>query len=536
MSALLQNAGWPEKTFILLLLSDIALSFFPGAAMAGAFLTVGCYVFGAAVLVRLARRNLRRALWGLRNRLIAGYLLVAVVPLALVTLLVFSAGWVLMGQIAIYMVNSELERRMAGESQTLSPELLSNLAPNLGDVSVIEWTDSANPDPSFRDLRRHHVPPAANAFDRELRYFAPITYRSRPYFLVIRSRPSAVLGAIFGQRMDWARDVLLFAVLVASLFLAVQLTSIFVGVSITRTVTGAVHDLYEGTRRVKDGDFSHRIAVRGSDQLAELSQSFNRMTENLERLIVVEKEKERLHSELEIAREVQRRLFPKTALFLPSLSLAGVCHPASVVSGDYYDFLPLEQSGSAMAIGDVAGKGISAALLMATIQAAMRSHLGGAGPLSTAGVVASLNRQVYLSTAPEKYASFYFALFDASSGMLTYTNAGHPPPILVQEGVARRLEVTGTVVGAFPSARYEERQVRLKPGDLLLAFTDGVTEPENAYGEMFGEERLVEILLKHQSAEPQEIFARAMEAVLEWTGAPGLQDDMTMLLARRTEA
>ena len=345
-----------------------------------------------------------------------------------------------------------------------------------------------------------------------------------------------MLGIIFGQKMDWARDMLLFSILVASLFLIVQMTSVLIGVSLTRTVTGAVHDLYQGTQRVKEGDFSHRISVRGSDQLADLSQSFNVMTENLERLIVVEKEKERLASELEIARDVQRRLFPKASLSLHSLSLTGICHPASVVSGDYYDFLRREGSGLAMAIGDVAGKGISAALLMATIKAAMRSQLNVPGPISTAQVVSALNRQIYSNSAPEKYATFYFALFDEEAGRLTYTNAGHLPPLLIRAGTAQRLEVTGTVVGAFPNAQFEERQIALAPGDLLLAYTDGLTEPENSYGEMFGEQRVIDLLMKYERAEPAEIFERTLEAVLHWTGPSGLQDDMTMLIARRTEA
>lgn len=540
MSGLLQKLGWPERIFLLLLASDAALSFVAGASLIASFITVATYILGVTVLIRFTRRHLKQALWRLRNRLIAGYVMVAVVPIALVALLIVSAGWVLMGQIAIYVVNAELERRMASGSQTLTPELLSDLSPNLGDISIVEFSNprsnEEDPDPSFRNLRRHNIPPAANIFDRELTYFAPIIFHGRSYFLVIRSRPSAILGTIFGQRMDWARDVLLFSMLVASLFLIVQITSILVGVSITRTVTGAVNDLYEGTRRVKEGDFSHRIAVHGDDQLAELSQSFNQMTGTLERLIEVEKEKERLHSELEIARDVQRRMFPKVGLSAPSLYLTGVCHPARVVSGDYYDFLTLENSRLAMAIGDVAGKGISAALLMATIQAAMRSQLSGPGPVSAAQVVTALNRQIYLSTGPEKFATFCFALYDAPTGALTYTNAGHPPPMLMRDGSIQRLEVTGTIVGAFPAAKYEEGRIDLERGDLLIAFTDGLTEPENAYGEMFGEQRLADVLIKHQSAEPSEILERVMEAILQWTGSPELQDDMTMLIAQRTGA
>ncbi len=540
MSGLLQKFGWPERIFLSLLAADVALSYFAGGSFIGPFVTIATYLLGVVVLIRFTRRNLKRVLWRLRNRLIAGYLLVAVVPIALVALLIVSAGWVLMGQIAIYVVDSELERRMATGPQTLTPDLLSDLSPNLGDISVVEFSNSrSNPenlDPSFRNLRRHDLPPAANVFDRQLTYLAPISYHGRCYFLVIRARPSAILGTIFGQKMDWARDVLLFSMLVASLFLIVQITSIVVGFSITRTVTGAVNDLYAGTRRVKEGDFSHRIPVHGDDQLAELSQSFNQMTETVERLIVVEKEKERLRSELEIARDVQRQLFPKIDLSTPSLYLTGVCHPARVVSGDYYDFLTLENSNLAMAIGDVAGKGISAALLMATIQASMRSQLSGAAPVSAAQVVGALNRQIYLSTGPEKYATFCFGVYDAVTGALTYTNAGHLPPMLLRDGAIQRLEVTGTIVGAFPTARFEEGKINLDRGDLLIAFTDGITEPENAYGEMFGEERLADLLIKHQRAEPSEILERVMEAILQWTGSPELQDDMTMVIAQRTGA
>ena len=528
--------GWLEIVFVFLLLSNIGLSLVPGAAGASAVLTVACYVCGLLVLVRFVRRNLKPALWRLRNRLIVSYMFIAVVPIALLMLLVFNAGRVLMGQVAVYLVTTELERRMAGESAAPSPELLSSLGSNLGDVLLVEWKRGSNPDPSFKGLRQHHLPPAVNLLDGELTGVSRIALHSQAYALVVRSRPSAVLRTLFGRENDWGADVMIFFVVVASLFLVVQLGSIIVGVSITRTVTGAVHDLYEGTEKVKEGDFSHRIAVRGADQLAELSLEFNRMTENLQRLIVVEKEKERLSSELEIARDVQQRLFPKTALSLPSLHLSGICHPAQQVSGDYYDFLRLENSSTAMAIGDVAGKGISAALLMATIQSAMRSQLTGAGDVSTARVVSLLNRQIYANTGPEKYVTFYFGVYDEATGMLTYTNGGHPSPILLRDGTIQKLEVTGTVVGAFPAAQYEERQIALAAGDLLVAYTDGITEPENAYGEMFGEERLIDVLVKYQSAGAAEIVSRSLEAALQWTGLPELQDDMTMLIAQRLGA
>jgi sigma-B regulation protein RsbU (phosphoserine phosphatase) len=320
-------------------------------------------------------------------------------------------------------------------------------------------------------------------------------------------------------------------------FLLVELVSLWAGVKLTRAITGAVHELYEGTQHVREGDFSYRIPVVGADQLAELGTSFNTMTENLGLLIVVAKEKERLESELAIARDVQNRLFPRDVPFTKSLELKGVCSPARMVSGDYYDFMALPNDGLAFAIGDVAGKGISAALLMATIQSTMRTQLSatngdGSRHFSTAKMVATLNRQLYATTGLEKYATFYFALWDEASSALTYTNAGHPAPLLLRGTEFETQDSNGTVVGAFPLARYEERTVSLCPGDLLVAYTDGITEPENAYGEMYGEERLRELLLKYGAADSSEIIARTMEAVVEWTGSSELQDDMTMIVAR----
>jgi sigma-B regulation protein RsbU (phosphoserine phosphatase) len=366
--------------------------------------------------------------------------------------------------------------------------------------------------------------------------------------LTVDTRLSGVLGIVFGQKgtgfdrkQSWSDIVLEALVVVSVVFLLLELLSLVAGVQLSRSITGAVQEMYEGTLHIKGGDFSYRVPVKGHDQLADLTTSFNTMTEHLSRLIVVAKEKERLESELAIAREVQNQLFPKDVPFTKTLELKGVCHPARMVSGDYYDFMALPHDSLAFAIGDVAGKGISAALLMATIQSTMRTQIsiasgngnGHYAHLSTASMVGSLNRQLYATTAPEKYATFYFAMYDEAQHALTYTNAGHLSPMLFRDGTVKLLEPTGTVVGAFPFAVYEEKTVKLEHGDMLVAYTDGLVEPENAYGEMYGEERLQELLIKYTHADSSEIIARAMEAVVEWTGSSELQDDMTMVVARR---
>ena len=144
-----------------------------------------------------------------------------------------------------------------------------------------------------------------------------------------------------------------------------------------------------------------------------------------------------------------------------------------------------------------------------------------------------LNTQLHALTSPEKYATFCLGIYDEPSGSFNYTNAGHLPPLLVREGGEERLDVNGTVVGAFPFSVYNESRVDMKSGDLLVCFTDGVTEPENEYGEMYGEERLSELIARNVHRTDEQIVELVLSSFHDWTASEGLQDDMTMLLARR---
>jgi len=286
--------------------------------------------------------------------------------------------------------------------------------------------------------------------------------------------------------------------------------------------------------------------VTGKDQLSELSRSFNTMTENLQRLLIVAKEKERLQSEIEIAREVQSQLYPRVVPKTRKLRLTAICQPARIVSGDYYDYESIRDSQVALAIGDVAGKGISAALLMATLQSSLRTQLQnwlevamsvGNGAtvkaVSTSQVVGRLNNQLHAYTSPEKYATFCLGVFDEPSSTFTYTNAGHLPPLLVREGAGQRLDVNGTVVGAFPFSNFDESRLEMKADDLLVFFTDGITEPENEYGEMFGEDRLVDLIARNTHRTEEQLIDMVLSSVHDWTASEELQDDMTILMARR---
>jgi sigma-B regulation protein RsbU (phosphoserine phosphatase) len=443
----------------------------------------------------------------------------------------------------------------------LTRRYLSELIPGLGDVSLRQIAvlqGKLTLAPGGHEPAAAPLPPAVNSWDVDVAWpsLLRVTDGAHPEstqsgLLLVHTRISALLQILLSEKVDELQGGVLIAFYAVSIaFLVVGIIGLMIGVSLTRTITGAVHGLYEGTQRVMRGDFSHLIAVSGRDQLAELSSSFNTMTENLERLLAVAKEKERLQAEIEIAREVQDQLYPKTVPVLKTLRIIGMCQPARMVSGDYYDYQALPGDRLAIAIGDVAGKGISAALLMATIQAALRMELRTslelmaevAAPsqqplsgyrLSTAQMVSDLNQQLYATTSAEKYATFCFALYDEESGTVSYTNAGHLPPVLIRNGIATSLDVNGTVVGAFPFSKYDESKIQLQSGDLLVCYTDGITEPENEYGEMFGEERLIELVSKNCDREDAKIIETVMDAVRQWTNSPELTDDMTIVLVRK---
>ncbi|MBM3737690.1 MAG: HAMP domain-containing protein [Acidobacteria bacterium] len=433
-------------------------------------------------------------------------------------------------------------RTVATIAAPLTRGWLGGLIPGIGDVGMLGEQGSIRLHET-EDGEAPLAPPAANRFDHELLWgtYLPVSDweaqdRKSQVLLTVRSRLSKVADIVFTQRT--ASPLPDFLKFWAGVFVVVQVASIVIGVSLSRTITSAVNELYEGTRHVTAGDFSYRIRECGSDQLAGLSQSFNQMTAHLEELVQVAKEKERIEAEIEIARQVQSQLFPKSMPEPRGLRLHGVCVPARSVSGDYYDCQPLGGARIAIALGDVAGKGISAALLMASLQSGLRSQIQDAANwpgsiLHPATVISRLNQQLHANTSPEKYATFFFAIYDDESGQLTYANAGHLPPLLVRNGVVSKLEVTGTVVGAFAQARYEERAIRLESGDLLAVFSDGLPEPENEFGEMFGDKRLEALLSQSGSAELTQLSTDVIAEVRKFTGSSELTDDLTLLVARR---
>jgi sigma-B regulation protein RsbU (phosphoserine phosphatase) len=407
------------------------------------------------------------------------------------------------------------------------------------------------------------LPPAANWLDREVVFASTVSAMNwndgseRFVVMVVRSRPSLMYGRLFRTVGQFANIVLLALSAVAIFFGVIELIALIIGVRLTRTITDSVFKLYRATQHVNRGDFTHRIEVKRNDQLAALETSFNSMTENIQRLLVEQQEKQRLENELSIAQEVQAQLFPKGVFDLQSLELYGFCAPARTVSGDYYDFVPLGTDRLALAVGDISGKGISAALLMATIHSAVRAYsLERAPMIATAGVghggsfamsrvdevtvddispallCTMLNRQVYHSTPLEKYATIFLGVYDGQSHQLSYCNAGHLPPVILgANGSILRLDVGGSVIGLLNGLSFNEAQVTFHPGDIFVAYSDGVTEPENEFGE-FGEERLLQIVRENQNLPLQRIADLVIGAVKDWIGAAEQPDDITIVLAR----
>ncbi len=354
--------------------------------------------------------------------------------------------------------------------------------------------------------------------------------------LPLTSRPSLLVAR--GVTGPMASIALSLVVVVGSLLLIVEVVSLFSSLRLTRAITRSVDDLYRGTLQVAQADFSHQIPVRGQHQLSELAASFNSMTAKIRQLIGEVKKKEKLDAELKIAREVQLRLFPKSVPKLKTLEMAGICIPGRVVSGDYYDYVRLDDRWTAIALGDVSGKGVSAALLMASIQSALHARLKFSGDssdsvLSTATLMALISQQLYENTPAEKYATFFCSVYDDDTGRLTYTNAGHLKPILVRDGRAATLEGDGMVVGLLPNVKYEQQDFLLRTGDLLAVFSDGIPEAFDAAEQEFGEARLAELLVIEGNKPLDDIITAVTGTVEKWIHDPEARDDLTLVLLRK---
>ena len=302
-------------------------------------------------------------------------------------------------------------------------------------------------------------------------------------------------------------------------------------IPLSRRMTRPVVQLTDGVRRIAAGDLSARVDVRAGGEIGELGRAVNQMAADLERQRSQVVEQERIRRELEVCRQIQVEMLPKQPLRVGLSEVKGVSIPAREVGGDFFNYFALADGGLALLVGDVSGKGVGAALLMANAQAALRALL----PLEPdlARLVIDLDREVAASTPSEVFLTLFAAVLEADGRTLRWVNAGHNPPFVVRaDGGVDRLEATGVPLGMFDGMHHDEQRTLVAPGDLLFFYTDGIVEAFDPQGEQYGTERLEELLATVKRHGIDAVLTRVDDAVRVFRAGAELSDDATMMVLR----
>jgi serine phosphatase RsbU (regulator of sigma subunit) len=361
----------------------------------------------------------------------------------------------------------------------------------------------------------------------------PVPFRFHPLELLKKLAPGFKVGG-----MGSLADALVYAMgVVGTVFLVMYGVALLLGVLLARSITRSVHALSLGTERLRQGDFDHAIAVRSRDQLGELAESFNHMSQGVKALLRERTEKERLEEELRIARQIQMSLLPtQGAITMPGVRIAALCLPAAEVGGDYYDLLPLSDTRLGVLVADVSGKGTSAALYMAELKGLVLSL--SRIYASPAKLLVEANRILAANMDSRSFITMTYAVVDVAAGTLRFARAGHSPLIqlVARTGKTRLLAPPGLGLGLDRGDRFEEilqeEVVPLEKGDVFLLFTDGLSEAMNAEAELFGEGRLARVLKETEGLATEEIRERILSEVRAFAGAATQADDMTMVILK----
>lgn len=352
-----------------------------------------------------------------------------------------------------------------------------------------------------------------------------VTLRSRVGFF------EAVQGLTRNlQENPYNTIAIIFLAVVAFLFVLFEVLTLGMVISMGRSITRALGALGQGTARLREGNLRYRIPIEGRDDLWDLAESFNRMAITLEEARDTEIEKERLEGELALAHQIQARLLPSEAPEIPRTELAGLSLPAREVGGDYYDFVEMPHGRLGLIVADVSGKGVPAALLMSSFRASLLAQDLDDEP----GVIlARLNSFLHRSVEPGRFVTAFFGVLDPESGRFVYANAGHNPPYWIRSsGEIATLREGGLVLGLFGDSKYEHAEIHLAAGDTLALFTDGVTEAQNPDEEMWGDDRFLQVVLRHSQAPCRRIVAEVLRELRRFSGDELQSDDITLLLAR----
>ena len=351
----------------------------------------------------------------------------------------------------------------------------------------------------------------------------PIEYK--PLDLIQRlSTGTSITGALLVK--IWAAVGAVFAVMYS--------VALVLGLLLARSITRSVHALSHGTERLRQGDFSYQIKVRSRDQLGELAESFNVMARGIDDLLRESAEKERLEEELRIARQIQMSLLPQGQVGVDGLRVAALCIPAAEVGGDYYDLLPLSDTRLGVVVADVSGKGTSAALYMAELKGLVLSLSRIYESPGT--LLKQANRILSANLDSRSFITMTYAVVDTQARTMRFARAGHNPLIQLEASTGRTRVLTpqGLGLGIDAGDRFdeilEETEVPLVPGDHFLFFTDGLSEAMNASSELFGEQRLRDLLEGAPGLGSEPLKERILAEVRAFAAGTAQHDDMTMVL------
>jgi len=363
-----------------------------------------------------------------------------------------------------------------------------------------------------------------------------LSYRLRDLYNHLSSAQAIVVRG--GMRLSDA--LMTFLIVVGVLFLIIEAAALTMGLALARSITSSVHELFMGTERVRQGDFTHRINIASKDQLGDLADSFNQMTGSIENLLQTAAEKKRLEEELRIARQIQMSLLPRGPLDFPGLSITALCVPAREVGGDYYDFFPLGPRRLGVLIADVSGKGTSAALYMAELKGLVLSL--SQIYQSPRQLLIEVNRIISDNLDTRSFITMTYAVIDLDACTMTFARAGHTPVVFLKDGDARgaqSLIPNGIVVGLrIPGAHekfvelLEEQRIDLGRGDVIALYTDGITEAMDVRSDLFGDARLSRLVAEHGHLDAADLRERILREIEAFVGNADQHDDMTMILMK----
>jgi len=503
----------------------------------------------------------------LRTQLALAFLLLAVVPLLAITLW-FYASSELVFRRAVEAEAQGLAEQMGARTEEVVRELserLRRMKERPADISgsafakarqealvaaeQAELRESLRTILSAPDRRQGAIP---FAFDASKEVYTPdpadvpklqgLSIVPRPanvppdpdaenWVVVLRPDPAAGLTVGVARPVgEGLREIRRTAVRNLAFGLALVGLALLGIVPLASRMTRHLSSLTEGAERLANGDLEVRVPVPRGAEFRRLAETFNRMARDLRSHQDRRIEQERIHKELEFSRQIQEELLPREPIVFPFAEAIGISVPAREVGGDFFNYFALSAEEAALLVGDVSGKGVPAALLMANLQATLRARL----PLERdlAQLADRLDRELERNTPGAAYLTLFVAILEAT-GRLHYVNAGHNTQLLLRVGGGlERLQSTGRPLGLLPGAGFEQRCLDVKAGDSLFLFTDGLVEAENPEGDPFGTERLEELLLARRLSGLPALLHDVDAAVRAHRGPRDAADDATMVVVR----